>query len=192
MKNTKTPVPPPPKKEMVVPIPKPPQTKVISFERGREPPKAVDLEQVILGAMMIDKKGLNEVISLLNFDIFFDYYNGLIFQAIYNVHSNSIGVDLLTVSNELKRMNKLAIIGGDYYLISLTQKVSSSAHIEFHARIILQKYVLRELIKLSFETSDQAFNHNPDIFNLMDNIEKDIARIYKYTIKYDGVIMIDA
>ncbi len=192
MKNNKFPVPPLPEKEMLMPVPLPPQKKVMTFERGREPPQALDLEQVILGAMMIDKNGLNEVVHLLNSEIFFDHYNGLIFQAIFNVHNQNVGVDLLTVSTELKRMNKLAIIGGDYYLISLAQKVSSSAHIEFHARIILQKYVLRELIKLSFETSDQAFNHNPDIFNLMDNIEKDISRIYKFTIQSNGIITIDA
>jgi len=173
-------------------IPPPPKRSGSKFERGREPPHALDLEEVILGAMMIDKSGLNEVINILNPEIFFDYYNGVIFQAIFNLHNKSVGVDLLTVSTELKRMDKLALVGGDFYLISLTQKVASSAHIEFHARIILQKYILRELIKLSNETSTQALHHDPDVFNLIDNIEKDIARIYKVTIQSDGVITLDA
>jgi replicative DNA helicase len=119
---------------------------VISLEKGKIPPQATDLEEVVLGAMMIDKKGVDEIIDILNPDVFYREAHQYIFEAIYKLFENSEPIDLLTVSSQLKKDSKLELIGGDYYLIQLTQKVASSAHIEFHARIILQKYIQRSLI----------------------------------------------
>ena len=109
----------------------------ISLEKGKIPPQAIDLEEVVLGAMMIDKKGVDEVIDILSPDAFYKEAHQHIFQAIFELFENSEPIDLLTVSAQLKKNAKLESVGGDFYLISLTQKVSSSAHIEFHARIIL-------------------------------------------------------
>jgi len=196
MSKDELPVRPPPK-NLIRPAPKPPlievrRSAIVNLDRDKLPPQAVDLEEVILGAMMIDRKGVDEVIDILFPYIFFIEAHQIIFEAIHNLYKKTIAIDLLTVSEELKRMNKLHIVGGDYYLISLTQKVSSSAHIEFHARIVIQKYVLRELIKQSMITSEEAYHNDPDIFNMMDNIEKDIARIYKHVIQADEVYSSDA
>ena len=116
---------------------------VFSLQKGKLPPQAVDLEEVVLGAMMIDKKGVDEVIDILTPDAFYKESHQLIFEAVVNLFQSSQPVDLLTVSAELKKSKKLDHVGGEFYLIQLTQKVSSSAHIEFHARIILQKYILQ-------------------------------------------------
>ena len=124
---------------------------LISLEKGKIPPQATDLEEVVLGAMMIDKKGVDEVIDILNSEAFYKESHQYIFEAILTLFENSEPIDLLTVSSQLKKDNRLELAGGDFYLISLTQKVSSSAHIEFHARIILQKYIQRSLIKISNE-----------------------------------------
>ena len=123
---------------------------LISLEKGKIPPQATDLEEVVLGAMMIDKKGVDEVIDILSKDAFYKDANQHIFEAILQLFENSEPVDLLTVSTQLRKNSKLDLVGGDFYLISLTQKVSSSAHIEFHARIILQKFIQRSLIKILF------------------------------------------
>ncbi|MDY2587111.1 replicative DNA helicase [Winogradskyella aquimaris] len=151
---------------------------VISLEKGKIPPQAIDLEEVVLGAMMIDKKGVDEVIDILSPDAFYKDAHKYIFEAIFKLFENSEPIDLLTVSAQLKKDEKLDLVGGDFYLISLTQRVSSSAHIEFHARIILQKYIQRSLIKISNEIIENAYDETQDVFDLLDNAE---AKLYEVT-----------
>src|SRR6056300_523235 len=151
---------------------------VISMERGKLPPQAVDLERVILGAMLIDKKGVDEVIDILHKEAFYVEAHQHIFEAIYDLFQETKPIDILTVSNLLKQKNKLEKVGGDYYLIDLSRAVGSSAHIEFHARIILQKFVQRSLIKISTEIIEEAYGDNQDVFDLLDQAE---ARLYEVT-----------
>src|SRR5690606_21976958 len=117
------------------------KTTIINLEKGKLPPQAIDLEEAVLGAMMIDKKGVDEVIDILQPDAFYKDAHKHIFEAIVTLFNDSQPVDLLTVSAQLRRTAKLDLSGGDFYLIQLTQKISSSAHIEFHSRIILQKFI---------------------------------------------------
>jgi replicative DNA helicase len=154
------------------------KSTIISLEKGKIPPQAIDLEEVVLGAMMIDKKGVDEVIDILSAEAFYKESHKHIFEAIFKLFENSEPIDLLTVSSQLKKDAKLDLIGGDFYLISLTQRVSSSAHIEFHARIILQKYIQRSLIKISNEIIEEAYDETKDVFDLLDNAE---AKLYEVT-----------
>ena len=154
------------------------KSTIINLERGKIPPQSVDLEEVVLGAMMIDKKGVDEVIDILHPDVFYKDAHRFIYEAIFKLFETSEPVDLLTVSSQLKKDGKLEAIGGDFYLIKLTQKVASSAHIEFHARIILQKYIQRSLIKISNEIIEEAYDEGTDVFDLLDNAE---ARLYDVT-----------
>ncbi|WP_026753169.1 replicative DNA helicase [Sediminibacter sp. Hel_I_10] len=154
------------------------RSTLISLEKGKIPPQAIDLEEVVLGAMMIDKKGVDEVIDILSADAFYKEAHKHIFEAIFKLFENSEPVDLLTVSSQLKKDGKLDVSGGDFYLISLTQRVSSSAHIEFHARIILQKYIQRSLIKISNEIIEEAYDETKDVFDLLDTAE---AKLYEVT-----------
>ncbi len=154
------------------------KSTIISLEKGKIPPQAIDLEEVVLGAMMIDKKGVDEVIDILSPDAFYKDAHKHIFESIFKLFENSEPVDLLTVSSQLKKDEKLDLVGGDFYLISLTQRVSSSAHIEFHARIILQKYIQRSLIKISNEIIEDAYDETKDVFDLLDNAE---AKLYEVT-----------
>ncbi len=151
---------------------------VVTLQKGKIPPQAVDLEEVVLGAMMIDKKGIDEVIDILSPDVFYKTAHQYIFEAIVQLFEDSSAIDLLTVANCLKTQKRLEQIGGEFYLIQLTQKVASSAHIEFHARIILQKYIQRSLIKLSNEIIEEAYDEGTDVFNLLDNAE---AKLYEVT-----------
>lgn len=154
------------------------KSTIISLEKGKIPPQALDLEEVVLGAMMIDKKGVDEVIDILSPDAFYKDAHKYIFEAIFKLFENSEPVDLLTVSSQLKKDGKLELVGGDFYLISLTQRVSSSAHIEFHARIILQKFIQRSLIKISNEIIEDAYDETKDVFDLLDQAE---AKLYEVT-----------
>ncbi len=154
------------------------QSALINLERGKIPPQAVDLEEVVIGAMMIDKKGVDEVIDILHPDVFYKDAHRFIYEAIFKLFETSEPVDLLTVSSQLKKDGKLEAAGGDFYLIKLTQKVASSAHIEFHARIILQKYIQRSLIKISSEIIQEAYEDATDVFDLLDTAE---AKLYDVT-----------
>ena len=154
------------------------KSTIISLEKGKIPPQAIDLEEVVLGAMMIDKKGVDEVIDILSPDAFYKDAHKYIFEAIFKLFESSEPIDLLTVSAQLKKDQKLDLVGGDFYLISLTQRVSSSAHIEFHARIILQKFIQRSLIKISNEIIEDAYDETKDVFDLLDNAE---AKLYEVT-----------
>ncbi len=158
-------------------------SQVISLEKGKIPPQAIDLEEVVLGAMMIDKKGVDEVIDILNPDVFYKEAHQHIFEAIHTLFVNSEPVDLLTVSSQLKRSQTLEKAGGEFYLIQLTQKVSSSAHIEFHARIILQKYIQRSLIKISNEIIEESYDETTDVFDLLDTAESKLYDITQGNIK---------
>ena len=167
-----------------------PQTKftsnnpqVIPLEKGKLPPQAIDLEEVVLGAMMIDKRGVDEVIDILHPEVFYKKTHQHVFEAIYTLFEKGEPVDLLTVSARLKKNKTLEIVGGEFFLIQLTQKVSSSAHIEFHARIILQKYIQRSLIKISNEIIEESYDEGTDVFDLLDTAESKLYEITQGNIK---------
>ena len=114
------------------------KSTIINLEKGKLPPQVLDLEEAVLGAMMIDKKGVDEVIDILQAEAFYKESHKHIFEAIVELFNDTQPIDLLTVSAQLRKNAKLDLAGGDFYLIQLTQKVSSSAHIEFHSRIIFK------------------------------------------------------
>lgn len=137
--------------------------------KGKIPPQALDLEEAVLGSVMIDQKGLDDAFGVINNPlVFYKESHQHIFHAIRQLYTSNKPVDLLTVSEQLKANNKLEASGGDYYLITLTQKVSSSAHTEYHCRILMQKYFGREMIKLCSQTIERAYDDKVDVFDMMD------------------------
>lgn len=159
------------------------KSSVIPLEKGKIPPQAIDLEEAVLGAMMIDKKGVDEAIDILSPDAFYKEAHKYIFEAIVQLFESSEPVDLLTVSARLKQNKRLDAVGGDFYLIQLTKKVSSSAHIEFHSRIILQKFIQRSLIKISSEIIQEAYDDGTDVFDLLDSAESKLYEVSQGNIK---------
>jgi len=156
---------------------------VINLKQGKLPPQALDLEEAVLGAMLIDKKGVDEVIDLLQPEAFYKTAHQYIFESIFNLFQNSQPIDLLTVSADLRKKGKLDVAGGDFYLIQLTQKIASSAHIEFHARIILQKYIQRSLIRISNEIIESSYKESIDVFDLLDEAESKLYDVTQGNIK---------
>ena len=159
------------------------KTTIINLEKGKLPPQVLELEEAVLGAMMIDKKGVDEVIDILQPDAFYKDAHKHIFEAIFQLFTDSQPVDLLTVSAQLKKNGKLELAGGDFNLIQLTQKISSSAHIEFHSRIILQKYIQRSLIRISSEIIEESYDESTDVFDLLDKAESKLYEVTQGNIK---------
>ena len=159
------------------------KASVFSLQKGKLPPQAVDLEEVVLGAMMIDKKGVDEVIDILQPEAFYKESHQLIFNAIISLFEKQEPIDIKTVSFQLKKDGNLNSVGGDYYLIELSQKVSSSAHIEFHSRIILQKFIQRKLISISNEIIEDSYDETSDVFDLLDKAESRIYDISQRNLK---------
>jgi replicative DNA helicase len=145
--------------------------------QGRIPPQAVDLEEVVLGALMLEKEAVNEVIDILTPEAFYREAHQKIFKAIKDLFGKSEPIDILTVTNELKLTGELESVGGAYYISKLTNRVVSAANVEYHARIIMQKHIQRELIAISSETINQAFEDTTDVFDLLDNAENRLFQV---------------
>lgn len=194
-------IPPAPKKEIPKPPPKPPvksqkPEKEVIVEKEyiyldnsvpKPPPSAINLEEVIIGALLIDRSLNDQIIPILVEDIFYDKRHQEIYKAIRYLYNEGQAIDLLTVSNDLKRRGTWKRIGGDYYLIGLTQKVSSSAHAEYHMRIIQQKYILRQLIQLARRIMFKALHRDPDVFKMIEEIEHAISRVLHLTVRKNEV-----
>ena len=159
------------------------RSAVINLEKGKIPPQALDLEEVVLGAMMIDTKGVNEVIDILQPEAFYKEAHKIIFEAIFQLFTDTQPIDLLTVAAHLRKTAKLDLAGGELYLIQLTQKISSSAHIEYHSRIILQKFIQRSLIKISNEIIEESYDETTDVFDLLDRAETKLYDVTQGNIK---------
>lgn len=151
--------------------------------QGRVPPHARDLEEAVLGAMMLESEKISEVIDILSEAHFYAPENKVVFRAISALNNEGkTAVDLLTVNNHLRSTNELELIGGSYYLAMLTNKVTSAANITFHARILTQKMIQRELIRVSGEIAHDAFDDSEDSFVLLDDSERKL-----YEIKNNGL-----
>ena len=144
---------------------------------GKLPPQAVDLEEAVLGAFMIDKDAVTNAIEILREDSFYDERHQLIFKAIRKLFEHTQPVDILTVTEELRKMGRLEEAGGPFYITSLTNLVASAAHVEHHARIVSQKFIQRELIRVSTRIVHDAYEDTTDVFELLDDAEKGLFNI---------------
>jgi replicative DNA helicase len=147
---------------------------------GKIPPQARDLEEAVLGAILIEKDAISYVSDILKPESFYVDAHATIYKAIQNLFARSQPIDLLTIAEELRKNAQLENVGGAYYLSELTNKIGSSANVEFHARIIIQKFIQRELIRISNDIIKDAYEDTTDVFDLLDTAEK---RIYEITDK---------
>ncbi|MCU0359872.1 MAG: replicative DNA helicase [Bacteroidia bacterium] len=159
------------RKRLLNPIP------AVPGEIGKLPPQAVELEEAVLGAMLLEREALSTVIDILSKEAFYKEQNGRVYAAMVALFNRSEPVDILTVTQELKRSGELELVGGAYYVSALTNRIASAANIEFHARIVAQKYLQRELIRLSTETIKFAYEDSTDVFELLDETTKNIFEI---------------
>ncbi len=157
--------------------------KELSISDGKMPPNALDFERIVIGTFLIDRKGLDHSIDLLTPDVFYDPRHQTIFASILKLYESNSPIDLMTVIQDLKKNEKLNLAGGDHYIIDLTMGVSSSAHIEYHVRVILEKFILRSLINVSANVIDSSYKETTDVFELLDKAEQSFFEITNGTIK---------
>lgn len=144
---------------------------------GKTPPQDVELEKVVLGAIMLEKNALSDVIDILQPETFYQPQHSKIFTAIQRLFQASQPVDILTVTAELRKSGDLEFAGGPYYIASLTNRVGSSANVEYHARILLQKHIQRSLIQVSDHIMREAYEDTTDVFDLLDTAESGIFKV---------------
>jgi replicative DNA helicase len=159
---------------------------------GRVPPQAVDVEMAVLGAMLLEKDAIAKVLAVLDDTAFYKPAHQSIYQAIIALFERSEPVDLITLIDELRRRGELEKIGGEYYLTELTSKVTSAANVEYHAHIVLEKALMRQLIAASSEVIGRAYSETEDALDLLDEAEQRIFQISEQRMKKTFVSMSSA
>src|SRR5215216_4616257 len=144
---------------------------------GKVPPQAKDLEEAVLGAVMLEKGAFDTVIEILKPECFYVDSNQRIFKAMQGLANKSQPIDILTVVEELRMREELDLVGGPYYVTRLTNTVVSAANIEAHSRIVLQKFIQRELIRISGEIISDSYEDSTDVFDLLDEAESKLFEI---------------
>src|ERR1700740_1076226 len=160
-----------------------------SMMYGKGPPQAKELEEAVLGAIMLEKSAFDTVVEILKPECFYVEGHQRIYRAMQGLAQKSQPIDILTVVEELKTRQELEMGGGPHFVTKLTNAVVSSANIETHARIILQKFIQRELIRISGEIIGDAYEDSTDVFDLLDDSETKMFNITNNYLKknYDDI-----
>ena len=146
--------------------------------QNKKTPNDPELEEVVLGGMLITQQGVSEFVEVVKgTNIFYNSKNALIYDAILSLYKSSQAVDLMTVRSELQKTGKLKEAGGGSYLVELTEKVSSSAHMQYHAMLLMQLYVKRKSIEVGNTLTDNAYDEDTDIFELLDSSYKELDKV---------------
>ena len=170
---------------------KPKHTPQITDAAGKLQPQATELEEMVLGAVMLEKDAYSEVCDLLVPDSFYDPRNQKIFEAICRLGANQRPIDMLTVIEQLRADGTLEEVGGAVAITELTARVTSAAHVEYHARIIAQKYLARRLISFSSKVQNEAFDESNDIDDLLQQAEGELFEISQTQLKRE-VVQVDS
>ena len=150
---------------------------------GKLPPQAIDLEEAVLGALMLEKDALTTVIEILQVESFYREPHQKIYEAILMLFDNSEPVDILTVTNQLRKNGTLEFAGGPFFVSGLTQRVNSAANVEYHARIVSEKAIKRHLIGIASEIEREAYEDTTDTFALLDRVEQEIFNVSEVNIR---------
>jgi replicative DNA helicase len=160
-----------------------PSKAVLPQGMGKLPPQALELEEAVLGALMLEKDALTTVIDILKPQSFYKDAHQRIFRAILALFDKSEPVDILTVTTELREMGELEVVGGAYYVTQLTTRVNSAANIEYHARIISENAIKRDMIAISSEILNKAYEDTTDVFDLLDKAEQSLFEVSESNIR---------
>ena len=157
----------------------------LGLEMGNKPPQALDVEEAVLGAMLVEPAIIDEAMEELSSDCFYDKRHALIFDAMSSLVSEHTAIDILTVSNRLKARGDLETVGGTVTLANLSQKVAAAAHIEFYIKILKQKAIQRGLIKASHEILKEAYDDSVKVEDLMDNAQSKVYAAIQNNVRRD-------
>ena len=160
---------------------------IVIPEIGKIQPQALEIEKVVLGALMLEKDAYPSIGEILRPECFYDKKHELIFASIVDLALNGQPIDMLTVTEQLKKNGSLKAAGGLLYISELTSNVTGTAHLEFHAKIIAQKYLSRELIRFSGLIQGKAYDDSIDVEDLMQEAEGKLFEISQRNIKKDAI-----
>ena len=160
-------------------------TPIPANEFGKLPPQANELEEAVLGAIMIEKDAYSIIAEIIKPECFYKVAHQKIFEAIMTLAMHQEPIDMHTVTEQLRKSGTIDEIGGPYYITLLTAKVSSAAHLEYHSRIIVQKFLARELIRISREIQTKAFDDKTDVDDLMQEAEGLLFEVSQRNLKKD-------
>lgn len=152
---------------------------------GRQLPRDTDLEEAVLGALMLEKDAYTVVCDILKAECFYEPANRKIYEAIQTLGASQQPIDMLTVTEQLRHNGTLDEVGGPVFVSELTSRVASGAHVEYHARIVAQKYLARELITFASEIEKKAFDESNDVDDLMQEAEGKLFEISQRNVKKD-------
>lgn len=158
---------------------------------GKVPPQAREVEEAVLGALMLEKNAVVEIGDILQPECFYEPRHQEIYRAIIELFSAAEPIDILTVKSKLQKMGKLESAGGALYLAELTSKVNSAANITYHARIILEAYIKRAIIEAVSKILTKAYEDSTDVFNLLDEAEHAFFSISEKNIRKNYILMKD-
>jgi len=167
------------KKEIKVDLPQ------LSVDMGRKPPQAIEIEEAVLAAMMLDSDCINDVLESLTPDCFYNESNKKIFVAITAIASRNDKVDILTVADELSKTGDLEAVGGAAYLSALSMKIGAAANTDYHTKILLQKYIQRELIAISYRVQKQSFEDSMPVDDLLQYAQQEVFVLAERNMKRD-------
>lgn len=142
---------------------------------GKQLPQAVDLEEAVLGVIMLEKNAFPQVSELLKPKHFYMDIHAIIYQACLTLFIYNQPIDMRTVANELRKRGQLELVGGAYHIAELTSKVSSAANVQFHAAVIIEHSILRELISLGSYMHQEVWSDNADCFRIIDDVEGQLS-----------------
>lgn len=150
---------------------------------SKQPPSAPEVEMSVLGAMLIENDAVPKAIEVLKPESFYEKKNRVIFEAMSSLYEADEPIDTVSIYEELKKSGKVDEAGGAAYLGKLTQEISSAANVDYHARIVLEKWILRQLITASMDIARNAYEGTEDVFDLLDAAESKIFQISEEGIK---------
>lgn len=165
----------------------PKKNPAIALDYGKIPPQALELEEAVLGAIMLEKDAILSVLDILEPGSFYKEAHQVIYEVAQSLSQQEKPIDLLTVTEELRKIEKLDAVGGASFIAQLTSRVGSAAHLEYHARIVAQKYIQRELIRVSSDIQEKAFDEGTDVDDLLDYSERELLDIAEGHIKKETV-----
>ena len=158
---------------------------ILSLEMGKKPPQAIDIEEAVLGALMLEPNAAPDIVDIIIPECFYKESNRKIFIAIANLTKKHAPVDIFTISEELKNLGELEAVGGTVYLSQLSMKIGAAAHIDYHSKILIQKYIQRELIAISYEVQRDSFDDSISVDDLLDNTQQKIFTLSDRNMKRD-------
>ena len=152
---------------------------------GNKPPQALDVEEAVLGAMLVEPASIDESMEELSGTCFYDPQHRMIFEAMADLVNEHVSIDLVTVSEKLRSKGNLEAVGGPVTLARLSQNIGAAAHIEYYIKILKQKTIQRDLITASYEILKQSFDESTNVDDLIDSAQTKVFAAIQNNVKRD-------